>query len=248
MLSPLPRWTGTGGSVTALFRCGLPRILGGSASTTALSGPSQGSLTLRPARLLQPLRLASVPRASAGGSLQPTVWVATGMNRQFPWRDLHPLASCALVAHQYIVVAHWQKKSLSMNILLRKLKFSGNYNLGTMWKQISGQKSMYLSCAICNSDKNWPGNTIYCAVAFCFHWASCYDIWCVSQWFWLSDIFRILQDMTSKYNKSWQQLISSVTRKLNRSLNDKIQTNLFEKFKTLKQNPSWGKLGRCTLS
>ena len=104
MLSPLPRWIGIGGSVTSPFRFGLPRILGGSASTTFLSGPSQGSLALRPARLLQPYRLTSVPRASAGRSPYPTVWVATGMNRQFPGRNFHPLASCALVAHQYIVV------------------------------------------------------------------------------------------------------------------------------------------------
>src|SRR5210317_1615528 len=103
MLSPLPRWIGIGASVTSLSRCGLPRILGGSASTTVLSGPAQGSLALRPARLLQPYRLTSVPRASAGRSPCPTAWVATGMNRQFPGRDLHPLAPCALVAHQYIV-------------------------------------------------------------------------------------------------------------------------------------------------
>jgi hypothetical protein len=104
MLSPLPRWIGIGGSVTSLSRLGLPRILGGSASTTVLSGPSQGSLTLRPARLLQPYRLTSVPRASAGRSPYPTVWVATGMNRQCPGRNFHPLVSCALVAHQYVVV------------------------------------------------------------------------------------------------------------------------------------------------
>ena len=89
----------------SLSRFGLPRILGGSASTTVLSGPSQGSLALRPARLLQPYRLTFVPRASAGRSPYPTVWVATGMNRQFPGRNFHPLASCALVAHQHIVVA-----------------------------------------------------------------------------------------------------------------------------------------------
>jgi len=105
MLSPLPRWIGIGGSVTSLSRLGLPRILGGSASTTVLSGPSQGSLALRPARLLQPYRLTSVPRASAGRSPYPTVWVATGMNRQCPGRNFHPLASCALVAHQYVVVS-----------------------------------------------------------------------------------------------------------------------------------------------
>jgi hypothetical protein len=26
------------------------------------------------------------------------------MNRQFPGRDLHPLVTCAFVAHQYVVV------------------------------------------------------------------------------------------------------------------------------------------------
>jgi hypothetical protein len=129
MLSPLPRWTGAGGSVTVLLRCGLPRILGGSASTTVLSGPSQGSLALRPARLLQPLRLTSVPRASAGGSLQPTVWVATGMNRQFPVRVLHLLASYALVAHQHVVVSSSSLKPLilqqSLNSeRLKKFKIS----------------------------------------------------------------------------------------------------------------------------
>jgi hypothetical protein len=103
MLSPLPRWIKTGGSVTSLFCFGLPQILGGSASTTFLSGPAQGSLSLRPARLLQPYRLTFVPRASAGRSPYPTVWVATGMNRQFPGRNFHPLASYAL-AHQYLVV------------------------------------------------------------------------------------------------------------------------------------------------
>jgi hypothetical protein len=112
MLSPLPRWIGIGGSVTSPLRFGLPRILGGSASTTFLSGPSQGSLALRPARSLQPYRLTSVPRASAGRSPYPTVWVATGMNRQFSARNFHPLASYALVAHQYVGV---------INILYRKI-------------------------------------------------------------------------------------------------------------------------------
>jgi hypothetical protein len=83
---------------------GLPRIWGGSASTTVLSGPSQGSLALRPARLLQPLRLTFVPEASAGRSPCPTAQVTTGMNRQFPGRDSHPLVICAFVAHPYIVV------------------------------------------------------------------------------------------------------------------------------------------------
>ena len=83
---------------------GLPRILGGSASTTVLSGPSQGSLALRPARSLQSFRLTFVPEASAGRSPYPTAQVATGMNRQFPGRDSHPLVICAFVAHPYIAV------------------------------------------------------------------------------------------------------------------------------------------------
>ena len=48
-------------TVSCLFRFGLPRILGGSASTTFLSGPAQGSLALRPARLLQPKSLHLSP-------------------------------------------------------------------------------------------------------------------------------------------------------------------------------------------
>jgi hypothetical protein len=46
------------------------------------------------------LWLTFVPRASAGRSPYPTARVATGMNRQFPGRDLHPLVTCAFVAHQ----------------------------------------------------------------------------------------------------------------------------------------------------
>ena len=86
---------------------GLPRIWGGSASTTVLSGPSQGSLALRPVRLLQSFRLTFVPEASAGMSPYPAAQVATGMNRQFPGRDSHPLVICAFVAHPDIVVAHF---------------------------------------------------------------------------------------------------------------------------------------------
>ena len=103
MLPLLPRWIETSGSVTSRFRFGLPRILGGSASTTFLLKPTQGSLALRPARLLQAYRLTSVPRASVGRSPCPTVWVATGINQQFPGRNFHPLVSCAIVAHQYLL-------------------------------------------------------------------------------------------------------------------------------------------------
>ena len=118
MLSPIPRWTGTGGSVTALFHCGLPRIWGGSASTTVLSGPSQGSLALRPARLLQSFRLTFVPEASAGRSPYPTAQVATGMNRQFPGRDLHPLVICAFVAHQDVVASRSNFLSTARDTLI----------------------------------------------------------------------------------------------------------------------------------
>jgi NAD(P)-dependent dehydrogenase (short-subunit alcohol dehydrogenase family) len=52
----------------------------------------------------QPFRLTFVPRASAGRSPYPTVRVVTGMNCQFPGRNFHPLATCAFVAHQDIVV------------------------------------------------------------------------------------------------------------------------------------------------
>ena len=46
---------------------GLPRILGGSASTTVLSRPAQGSLALRPARLLQPYGLHLSPELQQKG-------------------------------------------------------------------------------------------------------------------------------------------------------------------------------------
>ena len=65
-----------------LLSCfGLPRILGGSASTSLLSRPAQGSLALRPAGLQPPLRCTSVSRASAGRSPSPSVWIATELNR-----------------------------------------------------------------------------------------------------------------------------------------------------------------------
>jgi hypothetical protein len=33
------------------------------------------------------------------------------MNREFPGRDLHPLVTCALVAHQNLVALLWQAPS-----------------------------------------------------------------------------------------------------------------------------------------
>jgi hypothetical protein len=54
-------------TVASLSRCGLLRILGGSASTTVLSRPAQGSLALRPVRLLQPKSLHLSPGLQQGG-------------------------------------------------------------------------------------------------------------------------------------------------------------------------------------
>jgi hypothetical protein len=52
MPSSLPRWTRSSLSIGFFLACiGLPRILGGSTSTTLLSRPAQGSLALRPAGL-----------------------------------------------------------------------------------------------------------------------------------------------------------------------------------------------------
>jgi hypothetical protein len=68
-------------SVSFSSRFGLPRILGGSASTTLLSRPAQGSLALRPAGLQPPLWCTSVSRASAVRSPCPSVWIATELNR-----------------------------------------------------------------------------------------------------------------------------------------------------------------------
>ena len=53
----------------SLSRYGLPRILGRPAFTTVLSRPSQGSLALRPVRLLQPKSLHLSPRLQQGGLL-----------------------------------------------------------------------------------------------------------------------------------------------------------------------------------
>ncbi len=53
---PIPRWTEAGASVGFFpVSRGLPRSIGGSASTTSLSRPAQASLSLRPAGLLSRL-------------------------------------------------------------------------------------------------------------------------------------------------------------------------------------------------
>ena len=53
----------------------------------------------------QPESCTSVSRASGGRSPYPPVWIATGLNRQLPGRNFHPLAPYTLVAHQYELLA-----------------------------------------------------------------------------------------------------------------------------------------------
>src|ERR1700726_3179450 len=78
---------------------GLPRLTGGSASTTSLSRPAQASLALRPARLLARPKADFCPEASTWPVTRPSRSVAT-----MPYRQLHgwillPLVICAVGAH-----------------------------------------------------------------------------------------------------------------------------------------------------
>src|SRR5437868_3606852 len=57
--------------------CGLPRLTGGSASTTSLSRPAQASLALRPAESLARLKRTFVPRLRPGQLPDPSRPVAT---------------------------------------------------------------------------------------------------------------------------------------------------------------------------
>src|SRR5260370_272000 len=61
---------------------GLPRLTGGSASTTSLSGSAQASLALRPARLLARPKADSCPEASTRPVTRPSRSVATMSYRQ----------------------------------------------------------------------------------------------------------------------------------------------------------------------
>src|SRR5580698_10328465 len=56
---------------------GLPRLTGGSASTTSLSRPAQASLALRPARLLARPKTDLCPEASTWPVARPNRSVAT---------------------------------------------------------------------------------------------------------------------------------------------------------------------------
>jgi hypothetical protein len=106
---PIPRWTATGASVGYLpVARGLPRSIGGSASTTSLSTPAQASLALRPAGLLsrprRPLSQGSSPasyptkllvsyqsyRLLSGWILPPLVLRAFGAHYGFRARGQEP--------------------------------------------------------------------------------------------------------------------------------------------------------------
>ena len=75
--------------------CGLPRTLGGSASTTSLSGPAQASLTLRPVESLsRPRRPLSQGFDTASCPTAPPA--SYRANRPLPGWDFHPQGDCTL--------------------------------------------------------------------------------------------------------------------------------------------------------
>src|ERR1700681_157526 len=78
---------------------GLPRLTGGSASTTSLSRPPQASLALRPARLLARPKADFCPEASTWPVTRPSRSVATTSYRQLHGWILLPLVMCAVGAH-----------------------------------------------------------------------------------------------------------------------------------------------------
>src|ERR1700688_3859532 len=75
---------------------GLPRLTGGSASTTSLSRPAQASLALRPARSLARPMADFCPEASARPVAQPVRSVASMSHRQLHRWNLPPLMTCAV--------------------------------------------------------------------------------------------------------------------------------------------------------
>ena len=78
-------------SVAHATNGGLPRPLGGSASTSPLSRPAQDSLALRPARLRSRLSRDLSPRLRHGRLPNRIAWVATEVNRKLLGRIFHPL-------------------------------------------------------------------------------------------------------------------------------------------------------------
>src|SRR5713226_8816535 len=78
---------------------GLPRLTGGSASTTSLSRPAQASLALRPAGLLARPKADFCPEASTQPVTRPSRSVAITSHRQLHEWILLPLVICAVGAH-----------------------------------------------------------------------------------------------------------------------------------------------------
>jgi hypothetical protein len=79
---------------------GLPRLTGGSASTTSLSRPTQASLALRPAGSLARPNGGLCPEASTRPVTRPSRSVATMSYRQLHGWILLPLVICAVGAHR----------------------------------------------------------------------------------------------------------------------------------------------------
>src|ERR1700738_3715468 len=77
----------------------LPRLTGGSASTTLLSRPAQASLALRPARLLARPKADFCPEAPTRPVTRPSRSVATMSHRQLHRWILLPLVICGVEAH-----------------------------------------------------------------------------------------------------------------------------------------------------
>src|SRR6266568_236368 len=80
---------------------GLPRLTGGSASTTSLSRPARASLALRPARSQPAQGRTFVPRLRPSRLPGPSRSVATTSYRQLHGWILLPLVICAVGAHRY---------------------------------------------------------------------------------------------------------------------------------------------------
>src|SRR6266478_9102251 len=74
LITPVDR---TGACRFLPYSCGLPRLTGGSASTTSLSGPAQASLALRPAGSLARLKADFRPEASTWPVTRPSRSVAS---------------------------------------------------------------------------------------------------------------------------------------------------------------------------
>src|SRR5205809_3393755 len=75
--------------------CGLPRLTGGSASTTLLSRPAQASLALRPAGSLARLRRTFVPRLRVIPGLVESHVHSIGASveeKYRPYAELHSIA------------------------------------------------------------------------------------------------------------------------------------------------------------